>query len=64
MQDRKLTPDIDHVIKLAHAQNILYSWISGSYAGLNSGRIAEVVRGRMLPEMPMASNFPSDFPKP
>lgn len=62
MQDRKLTPDMVPVIKLARAQNIPYSWISGYYAGLNFGRIADVMKGRRYPKIPPADSLPADFP--
>lgn len=63
MQDRKLTPDMVPVIKLARSQNIPYSWISGYYKGLNFGRIADVMKGRKYPKIPAADKLPSDFPK-
>ncbi|OIQ27119.1 MAG: hypothetical protein BM562_15315 [Alphaproteobacteria bacterium MedPE-SWcel] len=62
MQDRKLTPDMVPVIKLARAQNIPYSWISGYYTGLNFGRIADVMKGRRYTEIPPADSLPADFP--
>jgi len=62
MQDRKVTPDMVPVIKLARQQNIPYSWISGYYPGLNFGRIADVVKGRRFPDIPPANKLPPDFP--
>ncbi len=62
MQDRPLTPDMVPVIKLARAQNIPYSWISGYYKGLNFGRIADVMKGRKYPKIPPAKKLPPDFP--
>lgn len=50
------------VIKLARTQNIPYSWISGYYAGLNFGRIADVMKGRRYPKIPPADSLPADFP--
>jgi len=50
------------VIKLARAQKIPYSWISGYYKGLNFGRIADVVKGRKYPKIPPAGRLPADFP--
>ncbi|WP_152544418.1 hypothetical protein, partial [Brucella rhizosphaerae] len=44
MRDRKVTPDMVPVIKLARNKNIPYSWITGYYAGLNFGRIADVTK--------------------
>ncbi|WP_136618315.1 MULTISPECIES: hypothetical protein [Mesorhizobium] len=62
MHDRKVTPDMVPVIKLARHLDIPYSWISGYYPGLNFGRIADVVKGRRFPEIPPASDLPADFP--
>jgi len=62
MHDRKVTPDIVPVIKLARINRIPYSWISGYYAGLNFGRIADVMQGRLFPEIPPADSLPPDFP--
>ena len=64
MHDVKVTPAMASVIKLARALNIPYSWISGYYPGLNFGRIADVVKGRMFPNVPMASSLPPGFPTP
>lgn len=62
MKDRPLTPDMVPVIKLARMLNIPYSWISAYYAGLNFGRIADVMKGRLYPEVPPATALPADFP--
>lgn len=62
MQDRKVTPDMVPVIKRARQDRIPYSWISAYYPGLNFGRIADVMKGRMFPEIPPASALPADFP--
>lgn len=63
MHDLKVTPAMASVIKLARSQRIPYSWITGYYKGLNFGRIADVMKGRMFPEIPPASSLPADFPK-
>lgn len=63
MIDRKLTPEMVPVIKLARQQNIPYSWISGYYPGLNFGRIADVMKGRRFPDIPPAAELPEDFPQ-
>ncbi len=63
MHDCKVTPAMASVIKLARALKIPYSWISAYYPGLNFGRIADVVKGRMYPHIPPAKSLPSDFPK-
>lgn len=62
MHDRKITPDIVPVIKLAREMGIPYSWISGYYTGLNFGRIADVMAGRRFPDIPAAESLPPDFP--
>jgi hypothetical protein len=62
MHDRKVTPDMVPVIKLARRRRIPYSWISGYYTGLNFGRIADVMKGRLFPEIPPADRLPPDFP--
>jgi hypothetical protein len=62
VQDRKVTPDMVPVIKLARAKRIPYSWISGYYPGLNFGRIADVMKGRLHPGIPPARELPADFP--
>ncbi|MBY5784679.1 hypothetical protein HFN62_13125 [Rhizobium leguminosarum] len=62
MHDRKVTPDMVPVIKLARMMRIPYSWISGYYAGLNFGRIADVMKGRMFSDIPPAKQLPPDFP--
>ncbi len=62
MHDRRVTPDMVPIIKLARIKKIPYSWISGYYAGLNFGRIADVMKGRMFPEIPPAKQLPPDFP--
>ncbi len=62
MHDIKVTPEMAAVIKLARSLRIPYSWITGYYSGLNFGRIADVVKGRLLPEVPPAAHLPSDFP--
>lgn len=63
MHDRKVTPDMVPVIKLARRMQIPYSWISAYYAGLNFGRIADVMQGRLYPEIPPAQHLPTDFPR-
>ncbi|MBB5724073.1 uncharacterized protein (DUF488 family) [Loktanella ponticola] len=64
MHDLKVTPAMASVIKLARSLGIPYSWISAYYGALNFGRIADVVKGRLFPEVPMANSLPADFPKP
>ncbi len=62
MNDRKVTPDMVPVIKLARIKKIPYSWISGYYPGLNFGRIADVMKGRLFPGIMPATTLPPDFP--
>lgn len=64
MHDRKVTPDMVPVIKLARQKRIPYSWISGYYPGLNFGRIADVTKGRLHPDISPAQELPADFPRP
>lgn len=61
MQDRKLTPDMVPVIKLARHRKYNYARIA-SYFQINQGRIADVMMGRRFPEIPPAHTLPSDFP--
>ncbi len=62
MHDRTVTAEMAAVIKLARSQNIPYSWITGYFPGLNFGRIADVMAGRLFPDVPPAPDFPTDFP--
>lgn len=61
MQDRKLTPDMVPVIKLARQRKFNYARIA-SYFQINQGRIADVMKGRRFPEIPPARTLPPDFP--
>ncbi len=63
MHDRKVTPDIVPVIKLARNLGYPYSALTGYYPGLNFGRIADVMKGRRYPDIPPAAKLPLDFPK-
>ena len=64
MHDRPLTEDMVPVIKLARLLGTPYSWISAYYAGLNFGRIADVVKERKFAHIPPADKLPADFPIP
>ena len=64
MQDCKVTPEMAAVIKLARALGIPYSWITGYYFGLNFGRIADVMNGKIFGDVPVAAALPADFPTP
>jgi hypothetical protein len=61
MQDCKVTPDMVPVIKLARNQKYNYARIA-SYYQINQGRIADVMKGRLFPEIAPARELPADFP--
>jgi hypothetical protein len=61
MQDRKVTPDMVPVIKLARDLDYNYARIA-AYFQINQGRIADVVKGRKFPEIAAAPTLPADFP--
>lgn len=61
MQDRKVTPDMVPVIKLARHLDYNYATIA-SYYQINQGRIADVMKGRLFPDIPPAMELPADFP--
>ena len=61
MQDRKVTPDMVPVIKLAREKKYNYARIA-SYFEINQGRIADVMKGRLFPNIPPAKELPVDFP--
>lgn len=49
------------VIKRARALGYKYEVIA-SYFVINQGRIADVMKGRIRPDIPPADHLPSDFP--
>ncbi|MEP5781120.1 MAG: hypothetical protein ABJL18_11235 [Hyphomicrobiales bacterium] len=61
MKDRKVTQDMVPVIKLARKMRINYSVIA-SYFVINQGRIADVMKGRLFPNIPPATQLPAGFP--
>ncbi|GAB5448703.1 hypothetical protein [Gymnodinialimonas sp.] len=61
MKDRKVTAEMAAIIKLARALKINYSIIA-SYLVINQGRIADVMKGRLHPNVPPANDLPDDFP--
>lgn len=61
MQDRKVTPEMVPVIKLARTLKYNYARIA-AYFQINQGRIADVMKGRLFPEIPPAQKLPADFP--
>lgn len=62
MHDIKVTAEMAAVIKRARSLKIPYSWITGYYSGLNFGRIADVMAGKLFPNIPPVSQLPADFP--
>lgn len=62
MHDCKVTAEMASVIKKARRLKIPYSWITGYYPGLNFGRIADVMKGRLYPDVTPAKRLPPDFP--
>ena len=61
MHDRKVTPGMVPVIKLARGLEYNYARIA-AYFQINQGRIADVMKGRLYPEIPPANDLPADFP--
>lgn len=61
MQDRKVAPEMVPVIKLARQLDYNYATIA-AYYGINQGRIADVMKGRLFPNIPPATELPADFP--
>lgn len=61
MQDRKVTPDMVPVIKRARDLKYNYARIA-AYFQINQGRIADVMKGRLFPDVPPADELPADFP--
>lgn len=49
------------VIKLARQLKFNYARIAAYYE-INQGRIADVMKGRMFPDIPAAKKLPADFP--
>lgn len=58
---RHLSYEEVSVIKRARELGIKYEVIA-SYYVLNQGRIADVMKGRIGPDIPPAHALPSDFP--
>lgn len=59
---RTRIPDaVVSVIKLARALGYKYEVIA-SYFVINQGRIADVMKGRIGPDVPPAKHLPADFP--
>lgn len=61
MQDRKVTPDMVPVIKLARHLKYNYARIA-AYFQINQGRIADIMKGRSFRDIEPADHLPPDFP--
>lgn len=57
----RLPAEIVAVIKCARARGYKYEVIA-SYYVINQGRIADVIKGRIGPDVPAANDLPLDFP--
>ncbi|MAN72994.1 MAG: hypothetical protein CME84_02745 [Henriciella sp.] len=58
---KEITPEIASVIKLARSKGYKYAPIA-SYYCINQGGIADVMKGRIGPNIPPAKQLPPDFP--
>ncbi|PLR28920.1 hypothetical protein SGCZBJ_00320 [Caulobacter zeae] len=58
---KEITPNMVGVIKYARALGYKYQQIAAYYV-INQGGIADVMKGRIGPEIPPASILPTDFP--
>ena len=56
-----VTPEIAAVIKLARKLGYKYPPIAAFFV-INQGRIADVMKGRLFPEVPPAAALPPNFP--
>ena len=61
MYSRYITAEIAAVIKLARKLGYHYPPIAAFFV-INQGRIADVVKGRLFPEVPPAEKLPPGFP--
>ena len=57
----EITPEMVGVIKLARSLGVKYQVIAAHYV-INQGGIADVMKGRIGPEIPPAEVLPPDFP--
>lgn len=58
---KEITPPMVGVIKLARNLGYKYHQIAAYYV-INQGGIADVMKGRIRPDIPTASSLPPDFP--
>lgn len=56
-----ITPERAAIIKLARNRGVPYVPIA-SYFSINQGRIADVMKGRLFPDVKAADKLPDDFP--
>jgi hypothetical protein len=56
-----VTPEIAAVIKLARRLGYQYPPIAAFFV-INQGRIADVMKGRICPDVPAAETLPPGFP--
>jgi hypothetical protein len=61
MSSKDVPPTTAAVIKLARKLGYKYPQIAAFFV-INQGRIADVMKGRIYPEVPPASALPPDFP--
>lgn len=61
MRSRDIPDSVVAIVKLARALGYKYEIIA-SYFILNQGRIADIVKGRIRPEVSAADHLPDDFP--
>lgn len=58
---KEITPAMVGEIKLARQMGYGYKEIA-SYYVINQGGIADVMKGRIRPDLPTATSLPADFP--
>lgn len=58
---KEITDAVAAVIKLARSLGYKYQVIA-AYFVINQGGIADVMKGRIAPEVPPADQLPPDFP--
>ena len=58
---KEITQDISATIKLARSMGYKYATIASFYC-INQGGIADVMKGRIDPDIPPAKKLPAGFP--
>ncbi len=56
-----ISDDVVATVKLARSQGYKYEVIA-SYYVINQGRVADIMKGRIGPDVPAADVLPEDFP--